>query len=173
MFKDKNWRKFILKRILRRILVPILLCVVCSNIGMFFLFAAPSINTIAILIAAASFFILLIRHIFAISFYRPHSQPYIVDILGPWLVLVFLAAIGYFFIPPSVFNHMFLPLRALEPFFLKSWMSIILLLILTIGLMSATRTIGRKMRIKLETERRKESVKITREDIYNTYGKHY
>ncbi len=168
-FKDKNWRKFVLMKILRRIFVPITWSVVCSNVGLFFLFAAPSINTIAILIAAILFFVLLVRYVIIISFFRRHSQPYIIDILGPWLAFAFLAAIGYFFIPPAVFNHIFLPLRACEPFFLRSWASIILILLLMLGLMSVTRTIGRKTRIKLEEKRRKRSVKITRDDFEKTY----
>ncbi len=172
-FKDKDWRKFRLRKILRRLFIPIIWSVVCSNVGLFFLFAAPSINTIAIMIAAVSFLILLVRHIFIISFYRRHSQTYMVDVLGPWMLFAFLAAIGFFFIPPAVFNHIFLPLRACEPFYLRSWVSIILVLLLMLGLMSATREVGRKTRIKLEEKRRKRSVKITREDIHNTYRKRH
>lgn len=168
-FKDKKWRKFRLGKILRRLFVPVIWSVVSSNVGLFFLFAAPSINTIAILIAAVLFLVLLIRHIFIISFFRRHSQPYMIDVLGPWLLFVLLSVAGFFFVPPSVFNHIFLPLRACEPFFLRSWVSIILILLLMLGLMSLTRTVGRKTRIKLEEKRRKRSVKISREDIDGTY----
>lgn len=173
-FKDKNWRKFRLRKILRRLLIPIIWSVVCSNVGLFFLFAAPSINTIAILIAAVLFLFLLVRHIFIISFYRRHSQTYMIDVLGPWMLFVLVSAIGYFFIPPAIFNHIFLPLRACEPFYLRSWVSIILILLLMLGLMSLTRTIGRKTRIKLEEKRRKRSVKISREDLDGIYkGPHH
>lgn len=156
LLKDKNLRRYVLAKLLKRVFVPIMWIVVCSNIGMLFLYAAPSINSTAILIAAGLYFVCLVRHIFVISFYRRHSQPYVIDVFIPWAVIAFLALVGYLVIPPSIFNYVLLPLRAMEPFFLRSWASIILVLILMLALMSFTRSIGRKTRIKREMKRRKD-----------------
>lgn len=147
------WEKLKLGKALERIFVPILLSAISSVLSFLVLYFYPQIDRWAMLVATILFSYLLFDYTFRYSFLRKHSRPYWMDVLLPWGIFLILAYFGYFFIPPKMFNYIFLPLRACELFYLRSWASILIVLIFMLLLMTITRFFGRKVRLKHRRER--------------------
>lgn len=145
------WKIF--KKAIERIFVPILLSAVSSVLSFLVLFLNPQINRWTMLVAIILFSILIFGYTFRYSSLRRHSRPYLIDVFIPWIIFLLLAYCGYFFIPPKIFNYIFLPLRACELFSLRSWLSILLVLIFMLLLMTITRLFGRKTRLLHRRER--------------------
>ena len=145
------WKK--IKKALERILVPILLSAISSVLGFLVLYIYPQINQWTMVIALVLFSCSLFRYTFRYSFLRKHSRTYWIDVLLPWGMFSFLAYAGYFFIPPKIFNYIFLPLRVCELFYLRSWFSILIVLVFVLLLMTITRHLGRKIRRRHRRER--------------------
>ena len=144
-------RKF--RKALERILVPVLLSAVSSVLGFLVLYIYPPINRGAMAVAMVLFAYSLYEYTFRYSFLRKHSRPYWFDVLIPWGSFSLFAYTGYFFIPPRIFNYIFLPLRVCELFYLRSWFSIFIVLIFILLLMSLTRRSARRIRRKFRRKR--------------------
>lgn len=142
-----------LRKILERTFTAILLSAISSVLGFLVLYIYPQINRGAMIVAIIVFSYSLFEYTFRYSFLRKHSRPYWIDVLIPWGMFSFLACAGYFFIPPKIFNYIFLPLRVCELFYLRSWFSILIVLVFVLLLMSATRYLGRKTRRRHRRER--------------------
>lgn len=143
-----------LRKVLERIFVPILLSAISSVLGFLALYVFPQINRGAMLVAIILFSYSLFEYTFRYSFLRrKHSRPYWVDVLLPWGIFSSIAYLGYFFIPPKIFNYIFLPLRACELLYLRSWFSILVVLIFMLLLMTISRSFGRKVRLQHRRER--------------------
>ncbi len=140
------WKK--IKKAIERIFVPILLSAISSGLSFLVLYFYPQIDRWAMLIAIILFSYLLFEYTFRYSSLKKHTRPYWLDVLLPWEIFSFLAYFGYFFIQPKIFNYIFLPLRVFELFYLRSWFSILIVLILMFLLMTITRFLGRKIRSK-------------------------
>ncbi len=147
------WEELKLKKVLERILVPILLSTMSSLSSFLVLFFCQQIGQGAMLIAIVLFSYSLFVYTFRYSFSRKHSRPYWMDVLLPWGMFAILAYLGYFFITPKVFNYIFLPLRVCETLNLRSWSSILIVLIFMLLLMTITRLAGRKLRLEQRKER--------------------
>ena len=145
------WKK--IKKALERILVPILLSAISSVLSFLVLYFNPQIDRWAMLIAIILFSCSLFGYTFRYSFLRKHSRPYWIDVLLPWGLFSSLAYVGYFFISPKIFNYIFLPLRVCELFYLRSWLSILIVLVFVLLLMTITRHLGRKTRRRHRRER--------------------
>lgn len=147
------WGKLKLGKILERTFVSILLSAISSVLGFLVLYVYPQINRGAMLVAIIVFSYSLFEYTFRYSFLRKHSRPYWIDVLLPWGMFSFLAYAGYFFIPPKIFNYIFLPLRVCELFYLRSWFSILIVLAFVLLLMTITRHFGRNTRRRHRRER--------------------
>lgn len=145
------WKK--LRKGLERIFVPILLSAISSVLSLLVFYFYQQINRVTMLVAIILFSFSLFEYTFRYSSLRKHSRPYWVDVLLPWVIFSFLAYFGYFYIPPKIFNYIFLPLRVCELFYLRSWLSILITLIFVLLLMSITRFFGRKTQLKQHRER--------------------
>ena len=147
------WEELKLKKVLERILMPILLSALSSILSFLVLFFYQQIDQgamwVAIILFSCSLFVYTLRY----SFLRKHSRPYWMDVLLPWGIFSSLADCGYFFIPPKIFNYIFLPLRVCESLYLRSWFSILIVLIFMLLLMTITRFMGRKIRLQQRKER--------------------
>ncbi len=106
------------------------------------------INTGAMLIALVVFLVLVLSYTFRRSYKKGRLRPYWLDVLLPCGTVFVLSYVGYFFIPPSIFNYIFLPLRACEPFSLRSWFSIFVINIVLFILMTLTRFIAPKIQAR-------------------------
>ena len=131
----------------------ILFSAISSVLSFLVLFLNPQINRWTMLIALILFSSLIFEYTLRYCFLRRHSRPYWIDVFVPWGIFSLLAYCGYFFIPPKIFNYIFLPLRACELFSLRSWLSILLVLIFMLLLMSLTRLFVKKIRRKHRKER--------------------
>ena len=148
------WDELKLKKIFERILQPILFSGISSLLSFFVLFFYQQIDQGTMLIAIILFSFFLFSYTFRYSFSRKHSRPYWMDVLLPWGIFSTLAYLGYFFIPPKVFNYIFLPLRVFEaPLHLRSWASILVALIFMFLLMTVTRFAGRTIRLQIRSGR--------------------
>lgn len=145
------WKKFI--KALERIFVPILLSTISSGLSFLVLYFFPQINRMAMLIALILFSYLLFEYTFRYSSLKKHTRPYWLDVLLPWGMFSLLVCFGYFFIPPKIFNYIFLPLRVFEVFYLKSWISILIVLVFMFLLMTITRLLGRHIKLKKRKKR--------------------
>lgn len=145
------WEKRV--KALERIFVPILLSSVSSVLSFLVLYFFPQIDRWTMLLAMILFLYSLFEYTFRYSFLRRHSRPYWMDVLLPWGIFSALAYFGYFFIPPKIFNYIFLPLRACESFYLRSWFSILIVLIFMLLLMTITRSFGRRIQLQYHRER--------------------
>ena len=148
------WKNGKTGKMLERIFVPIFLSTVSSVLSFLVLFFYPQIDRAAMLIATIVFFYSLFRYTFRYSYSRKYPRPYWMDILVPWGVFSLLVYLGYLFVPPKIFNYIFLPLRVCEIFYLRSWFSIFVVLIVMFMLMTTTRILGRKIRLKKTRKRR-------------------
>ncbi len=142
------WKKLI--KALERIFVPILLSSISSLFSFLVLYFCPQINRGAMIVAIILFSYLLFEYTFRYSFLRKHSRPYWFDVIIPWGIFSLLAYAGYFFIPPRIFNYIFLPLRVCELFYLRSRISIFIVLIFVLLLMTVTRISARKVRHRMK-----------------------
>ena len=143
----------ILRKTFERTFVPILLSIISSVISFLVLYVYPQIDRWAMPLAMILFSYSLFEYTFRYSFLRKHSRPYWIDVLLPWGIFSSLVYCGYFFIPPKIFNYIFLPMRACEIFYLRSRFSILLVLIFTLLLMTITRLSGRNSRRRYRRER--------------------
>ena len=145
--------KLKLGKILERTFVSILLSAISSVLSFLVLFLNPQINSLTMLVAIIIFSSLVFGYTFRYSSLRKHSRPYWIDVLLPWGLFSSLAYVGYFFISPKIFNYIFLPLRVCELFYLRSWLSILIVLIFMLLLMTITRHYGRSTRRRHRKER--------------------
>lgn len=145
------WKK--IKKALERIFVPILLSAISSGLSFLVLYFNPQIDRWTMLVAIILFSISIVGYTFRYSYFKKHARPYWIDVLFPWAIFSVVAYFGYFYIPPRIFNYIFLPLRVCELFSLRSWLSILVVLIFILLLMTVTRYFGRKIQLK----KRKES----------------
>ena len=142
------WEKLQLGKTLERTFVPIVLSAISSVLSFLVLYFCPKINKWAMVVAIILFSYSIFEYTFRYSFLRRHSRPYWIDVFIPWGIFSLLAYCGYFFIRPKIFNYIFLPLRACEMFSLRSWLSILLVLIFILLLMTLTRFLGKINRKK-------------------------
>lgn len=145
--------KLKLGKILERTFVSILLSAISSVLSFLVLFLNPQINSLTMLVAIILFSISIVGYTFRYSYFKKHARPYWIDVLFPWAIFSVVAYFGYFYIPPRIFNYIFLPLRVCELFSLRSWLSILIVLIFMLLLMTITRHYGRSTRRRHRKER--------------------
>ena len=147
------WEIWEMGKVLERIFVPILFSAASSVLSFLVLFFYQQIDRAAMIIATIVFLYSLFKYTFRYSYLKRHPRPYWTDVLLPWGIFSLLAYLGYFFIPPKIFNYIFLPLRVCETFYLRSWLSILIVLIFMLLLMTITRFFGRKIQLQRRRER--------------------
>lgn len=131
-----------LKKALERIIIPIVLSVLTSILSMAAFNIYPKMNNCAILIAAVGFLYLLFEYTFRYSAHKRTQRPYWMDVLLPLGIFAGVSYSVFFLATIKVFNHTFLPLRIWEVFRIRTWFSIIVMLVVMLIVMTITRYIG-------------------------------